>query len=110
MQAFTYDMSVTRGDTFNGVVFTLIVNGHYVNLRNTKIQMDVRSQENPAFVLASFSNGTGITVLSKEEGKYQLDPQIFDLGVGAYTHSTRFTFPTGAVKTYIKGTLSIEAP
>jgi hypothetical protein len=50
----------------------------------------------------------GITVVDAPNGIFTIDSRIVDLPVGTYKYDIQFTFPSGVVKTYVAGTMTIK--
>ena len=99
----------TRGDTFNGLQFTL------KNEDNTpidltaidKIESQFRAKKETGAVVKEISVGSGITITNASSGIIQIDSFLVDWNVDIYYYDIQFTFLSGVVKTYIKGTFKI---
>lgn len=103
----TYTIPTTkRGDTFDGVLFEITVNGTKLDLTGATIKMDMRL--NSTGILAKeFTSGAGITISSPlTDGKFTLDEQVIDIDAGTYVYDIEITWvgPPVVVKTYISGT------
>jgi hypothetical protein len=97
-----------KGDTFNGVEFTLEVNSVAVDLTNASILMYLKKQKAPCDVVASFSTDTTkITITDAVNGVFQFNNQIIDVPAATYDYDIQITLNNGNVKTYIKGTWTI---
>lgn len=109
MAAGAYDFpDHIKGDTFDGVGFTITVNGVALNLTGVGIRMQLRKGEKGS-VVKEFTNavGGGITVTNALAGKFEIDSQIIDISAATYNHDIQFTLLSGEVRTYIAGTWTI---
>ena len=99
--------SHVKGDTFNGILFTVTVNTVALDLTNAHIKMDLRLT--PLGVVAkTFSDGAGITISnSPTDGKFTIDAQIIDIAAANYYYDIEITLGNGLVKTYISGRWNI---
>jgi hypothetical protein len=99
-----------KGDTWDGIIFTVKVNDVAVDLGgSTIITMDMRLT--PTGVVAkNFTTvgGGGITILSPTSaGKFQLDPWDVDIDANIYCYDIQILFDNGETKTYIGGNFEI---
>ena len=95
-----------KGDTYDGVLFTVLVNAVAVNLTNAIITMNMRLT--PTGVVAksftSVGGSGGITILSPATaGKFQIDAQIINIDAAEYVYDIQIKFANNEVKTYIGG-------
>ena len=98
-----------RGDTFDGVQFTVTVNSLPIDLTLAIINMDLRSKLTNE-VAKSFTtvNSGGLTIiLPPENGQFTFDSQIIDVPAGTYAYDIEIVFSNGVVKTYIGGIWNI---
>ena len=98
-----------RGDTFNGVVFTVLVNASPVDFTNAILTMDLRPLGG-GDVVKTFTtiDSGGLTIQDPPtSGKFSLDQQIIDLPSATYEYDIEMDFSNGVVKTYIGGTWTI---
>jgi hypothetical protein len=99
-----------KGDTFDGVEFTLVLNSAPVDLTNAVIDMDVRKKVNPksSSLLRISSTTGGIEIgTPATSGIFSIVPQIVDIAAGEYVYDIQIAFPDGEVKTYIAGDWTI---
>jgi hypothetical protein len=99
-----------KGDTFDGVEFTLILNGSPIDLTDTQIDMDIRKKTMPkgSRLLRISSLDGGMEILSPPaSGVFNIAPQIIDIPEGTYVYDIQFSFPNNEVKTYIAGEWTI---
>ena len=101
-----YCFAVKRGDTFNGVIFEIALNGSPVDLTDASIAIQFRKTYSAPSVL-DLSIGHGITVLDATDGKFQIDPRVFTCPVGQYQFEIRLTLAYGVIKTWIGGIATI---
>lgn len=94
-----------RGDTFVGIRFTLEVNGAPLDLTGATITMDLRKQGKTVRSLRISTKESigGITIITPEEGIFEIDPQIIDVPAGVYDYDIEFELANEDVKTYIYG-------
>lgn len=99
-----------KGDTFNGIQFTINVNGSPLNLTGASIAMDLRLTPTGASVERfSTAVGEGITISTpKTAGIFTLDTQIIDIAAGDYYYDIQITLANSTIKTYIGGRWIIE--
>jgi len=98
------------GDTFDGIRFTLVVNGSAVNLAGVTITTRVYPYNSTKFssgITWTVANN-GLTVVDEASGIFQINPVDITLGPGTYKHYTQFVFPSNVKKTYIEGTWEIR--
>lgn len=95
-----------KGDTFNGVQFTVLVNNVAFNIVNAEIKLKLRktAQANPVKTMAV---GTGITITNGASGVFKVDEQIIDIEAATYLYDIQIKTVGGVVKTYISGTWKI---
>ena len=97
-----------RGDTHDGTTFTVNVNGSPYDLTNVTITAKFRKDSKTGPELLSVTNGAGITVSNAAGGIFDLDPFIVDFPPGTHYYDIQFVQADGVVKTYIKGTMTVE--
>ena len=88
---------IIAGQTFNGVEFTILVNGNPVNI--IAVEATFLSTKGK-FVL---TNGAGFTIIDGPNGKIGLDKQIIDWPFGSYDYQIKTTLFGGDEKYYISG-------
>lgn len=98
-----------KGDTFNGILFTVTVNSAPLDLTDAEINMDLRLTPDTAVIAEHFdSDGNGITIDAvPATGKFTFDAQIINISAANYYYDIEVTFPSTAVKTYIGGRWNI---
>ncbi len=94
----------TKGDTFEGVRFTLLnQDGSPVDITNASIEMGVSvDTQTPAFYTFSTANDK-IDIINGANGVFELKEHIVNFDAATYFYQIKFTFPSGTVKTYIEG-------
>ena len=100
-----YCFAVKRGDTYNGALFTVQLNGRAVDLAGASIRMQFRENYSAQSVL-DLSVGNGITITAPTAGTFRLDPRVFNRP-GTYKYEIRIIFASGVIKTWIGGTATI---
>jgi ribulose-5-phosphate 4-epimerase/fuculose-1-phosphate aldolase len=100
--------SHTKGDTFNGVLFTITVNAVALDLTGAHIKMDLRLTPETTTVAKSFSDGSGITIdATPTKGKFTINAQVIDIAAANYYYDIQITLQSGSIKTYIGGRWNI---
>jgi hypothetical protein len=96
-----------KGDTFNGVQFTVTVNAVPLDLTAAHIKMDLRLT--PLGVVAeSFSDGAGITIaVNPATGVFKFDAQVVNIPAATYYYDIEITLSNGVIKTYVGGRWTI---
>lgn len=97
-----------KGDTFDGIQFTLRINGSslsYVDLTGASIKCSFKGPRGP--VIKTITNGDGINIINASGGKFEIEPFILDWEQNVYNYDIQITFPSGEIKTYIKGYVNI---
>lgn len=95
----------TQGTTFDGVEFQVNVDDVAMNLAGVTIKVVMRSSLNNQIFLKQA--GSGITVTDAAAGIFRIDPFAITYPIGTYSYDITFVFTSGAIKTYIKGTIKI---
>lgn len=98
-----------RGDTFDGVRFTLINKSDNtpINLTNTAIRVQFRFEKEKGKVLKNLTIGDGITVEDAVNGIFKIDSFIIDFDAGHYKYDVQVTFENGVIKSYIRGYMNV---
>ena len=106
----TYNFpTIVKGDTFDGILFTIIVNGSPLDLTDAHILMSLKLTSTGA-VTQHFSsdNGDGITISSPvTDGKFVIDAQTISFAAATYRYNIKITLSNGIVKTYVGGSWKI---
>lgn len=102
-----------KGDTFDGVIFTVSVNSVPLNLTDASFKMTLVKQapqkdikvKTPVLTLTSPSGG--LSLVNGPLGKFQINKQIINIPPDVYAYDIQITLADGTVKTYVKGTWKI---
>lgn len=101
-----YDIPrVRKGDTWDGILFTITVNAVALNLTDASIRMDLRLSPTGIMIKRFSTLITGITILTPNtDGKFTLDQWDVDVDAGNYYYDIEITLanPT-EIKTWIWG-------
>jgi len=99
-----YDLpKIRKGDTFDGVQFTININETPADLTGASIKMDLRLTA-LGDVVKRFTSSDGITIsATPTDGTFVLDQQIISIDAATYMYDIEITFQSGEVKTYIWG-------
>ena len=103
-----YDIpSTVKGDTFEGIEFSVIRNGSALDLTGASIKMDLRLI--PTGILGKrFAIGSGLTLATPPStGIFQLDKQTVDIPANTYDYDIEITLANAEVYTWISGTWTI---
>jgi hypothetical protein len=98
-----------KGDTFDGVLFTVTVNNTLADLTDAIIKMDLRLTPTGT-VVKNFTtvNSGGLTILNPPtDGKFKLDKQVITINPDSYLYDIQITFGNGEIKTYVGGNWEI---
>lgn len=95
-------LGLTRGDTFPGLIFEVLVGDDPLDLTSAEIGAQFRFREPGGRLSKSLTIGQGITIHIAEEGKFQLDRFVLDLSPGIHyydvqliVHGDRLTIVRG---------------
>ena len=96
-----------RGDTINERIFTLTKTVNEVenpiDLTGCEIKADFTLQSSTT----KKELGAGITLINALQGQFKIDSFSLDR-IGKWEYDVEITFPSGLVKTWIKGKILIE--
>lgn len=97
-----------KGDTFNGVEFTLMnsESNTPVDLTGSLIKIQFRKDNPKGIKVKELNIGTGITVTDPPNGVFKIDAFLLDWDVATYYYDAQVTSVEDVVRTYIKGTLT----
>jgi len=98
-----------KGDTFEQVIFELLINDAPYSLEDAIIRMQLRKEYGgiPFLSLTSVSNA-GITITNDTLGHFKINEQIIDICAYNYLYDIEIEFGDGTVKTYISGNFVIK--
>jgi hypothetical protein len=105
-----YDFpSIIKGDTFNGVLFTLTLNTVPVDLTNAHINMDVRLTATGTLVKRYTSDASANITISATptNGKFTFNQQIINIAAGNYKYDIEIELADGSIKTYVYGSFIV---
>tara|TARA_R110000824_G_scaffold119531_1_gene273653 strand:- start:37 stop:375 length:339 start_codon:yes stop_codon:yes gene_type:complete len=97
-----------KGDTFDEITFTIKEDTVAVDLTGAVIKMDFRKNTNTGTLKQSFIIGSGLTVVNAVGGVFKLDSFINDWDTDTYFYDAEITFADGIIRTYFKGSLSVN--
>jgi hypothetical protein len=92
----------TRGDTYPGLDFEVIINGSAKPLASTDIKIEFRQGSKTGSVMKTLTNGSGITVTDAPAGKFRIDAFLVSFPPGKYYYDVQFK-DGSVIKTYIYG-------
>jgi hypothetical protein len=102
----TYDFpNHIKGDTFNGLSFTVTVNSVALPLAGASIKMELKLNKRPETpVVKTFSTvDNSIVITEPSNGKFQIAKQVIDIPANIYVYDLEITLSGGDVHTYISG-------
>jgi hypothetical protein len=109
MIASTYDFKPQiRGNTFDGIEFTMEKDGTPIDLTGVDIKMELRITENDPKPIRTLNIGDEIEVISPTAGTFRIkDNWVVNIQADVYLYDIKFFFSTTKIKTYIKGTFTV---
>ena len=99
-----------KGDTFNGVQFTLKnrADNTPIDLTDATIKTQFRKDTPLGDVQLEITDGNGITVVDAINGIFKFDAiEDLDWSVRTYVYDVQITFLSGLIRTYVKGAMRI---
>jgi len=102
----------TKGDTFLGVEFEVIVNSVAINVADYDIKLQVRKdpiKTSKVLLELSTENDRLERLEPTTDGKFKIVEWVVDIPAGEYVYDVQFTKldDGGAIRTWIKGTWTI---
>lgn len=91
------------GDTFDGVRWTVLVNGSPLDLTSALITMNIKVHKKITVFSTAIDNAKLQIVNPPTSGIFELPRQIITLSPGNYSYETIFYLSGGLVKTYLSG-------
>ena len=99
--------SIKRGDTFDGILFTVKVNGLVLDLTSADINMDLRITP-LGEIIKHFGLGTGFTLATNPAtGVFSFDEWTATVDAANYYYDIEITLGNGEIHTYIGGRWNI---
>jgi len=98
-----------KGDTFNGLQFTIkdTVTLNAIDLTGAAIKIQFRKGNKRGLLEKEFVISDGITLSNALGGIFQIDTFVLDWDVASYYYDIEMTFVSGVVVTYIEGIINI---
>ena len=97
----TYDFQAIAGDTWSGVVFTIMVNDEPLPLAGATIVAAFQNKSSLE-IERTFTIGDGLEIVDTD-GVLMFGGLLMDLTHGRYNYDIQFDLATGERKTYIGG-------
>lgn len=101
-----YNVDVIRGDTYNGVEFTYLVNSVPVDLTNADIKIEFRYSSKTGRLTKTIEVGNGITITDAVNGVFRINAFVVLLDVGRHYYDIQLTL-NGEIKTYVEGVFTV---
>jgi hypothetical protein len=98
------DIEIVKGDYWVQTL-TLTLDGVAINLSTAQVNIEV-TQGCSTTVLWSASVGSGITISGAGSNNINIS-KLVDLAEGNYEYTTKVTYQTGVVKTYVWGEFKV---
>jgi hypothetical protein len=100
----------TRTNTFDAIEFELTdINDDPIDITGTDISMAIKCSADDTTSIKTLTSGAEIDISDPTNGKFIIkDDWEISIPKGTYVYDIKITFPSGKVKTYIKG--KIEVP
>lgn len=102
-----YNITSYKGDTFNGVQFTILVNGSAPANDLASVILTARPQLT-ASTKHQLTSSSGITITDAANWVFEIDRQIINWAAFNYYYDIQLTDSTGAVKTYVTGRWNVS--
>tara|TARA_R110000824_G_scaffold289563_1_gene478123 strand:- start:519 stop:860 length:342 start_codon:yes stop_codon:yes gene_type:complete len=97
-----------QGNSFNGWRFTMTDgNNAPIDLTNVSVLMQIKDR-NGDTIYKNFTIGKGFTLISGTGGVIDLDPFI-NISAGDYVFDITFNYGNNVIKTYAKGSYSVQS-
>lgn len=96
------------GDTFDGFQVTVTQTSNDVTtpINLTNITIACKFKKDSSTVL-DLTEGSGITIVDAEDGIFKIDAFSVPTDAGTYNYDIQFTYSSGSVKTYMRGTMKV---
>jgi hypothetical protein len=105
MSSQTVNLTFVKGETFNGIQFTVKPAGTPMNLSDTDIIMVIKERSKTGHVVDTFRIGSGITKTDAVNGVFIINPFKPEYAEGFYYYHIKFV--TGdVVKFWIIGSIN----
>lgn len=98
-----------KGDTFDGVQFTILNSSDNspIDITNSAMKIQFRKSSIIGDIVKEITNISGITFVDAINGVFKMDGFLINWDEGIYYYDVQITFVDETVRTYIKGTISI---
>jgi hypothetical protein len=98
-----------RGDTYDGVQFTLLntEDNSPIDLTGVNIKIQFRYNSKIGGLQKEINNGDGVTISDAVNGVFSIDPFLIDWNPDIYFFDIQMTFTNGVIRTYIQGTIKV---
>tara|TARA_R110000868_G_scaffold404665_1_gene683087 strand:- start:1378 stop:1719 length:342 start_codon:yes stop_codon:yes gene_type:complete len=97
-----------RGDTWDGLTFTLSSNGVTASLTAvSSVVAEFRQDIDSPVALTLTTTNSSILIVEPLSGIIQFTPQIIEIPFQTYVYDIQVNYTSGAKKTYTKGTWKI---
>ena len=93
-----------RGDTFEGIEFTINKNGSPLDLTGAEICIQVKVDKKTDLFVIEWTETDGITITDAVNGVFQIDETIIDVPAAQYQQDVQITLASGEVFTPTFGT------
>ena len=102
-----YDTTIYAGDHMERVFILNLEDGTPIDLTGCSLLMQVKERKEDNRVWVTLTESDGLTIGGIDNNQIALYKRM-PLKCGKYYYDIQFTFPTGRVKTYIAGHLTVE--
>ncbi len=97
-----------KGDTWNGVQFTILSNGSAVDLTSATVRVMFRRESKTGKVVKSLTVGSGVTLTDASNGVLTIDAFTLDWSPNTYFYDVEVTLSGGTIRTYVEGYIKIN--
>jgi len=98
---------IYKGDTFEKVQFTILVDGTALDLTGASIKSVFKKDKKQGSLIKTIEIGTGITVTDATNGIFEFDAFDLDWDAGTYYYDIEITDNSSVILTYVIGVINV---
>ena len=102
------NLSTKRGDTWNGAIFEILLNGSALDLTGATILCQLKKNKSDNTAVVEFTELDGITITDAPNGVFRIDETIINVVPKAYYYDIQVTLQDGTVITPVDGTFTVS--
>jgi len=96
-----------KGDTYEQIQFTILVDTVALDLTGSAIKIQFRKDEKNGDLVKTISDGSGITVTDATGGVFVIDNFLMSFLEGTYYYDIEITTSLSIITTYVQGVLTV---